>query len=194
MHEVTDPLYFVIDEKLNSVDLTDKGVDLISGNSSDPTFFILPDITSQLSELEGQKDLNEEEKLAKKDEMLADYSIKSERVHTINQLLKAYAMFERDDQYVVIDLVEQLKFLVGVHFKPEPHARRQENGNENADGFRKFVVDNGNNQRQRRCHQKDLDNRVFEFFEKEFPKRFPGRRGEEVFTVFLAAFQYLRVA
>ena len=103
MHEATDELYFVIDEKLNSVDLTDKGIDFISKYASDPTFFILPDITSQLSELEGQKDLNEEEKLAKKDEMLADYSIKSERVHTINQLLKAYAMFERDDQYVVID-------------------------------------------------------------------------------------------
>lgn len=103
MHEATDELYFVIDEKLNSVDLTDKGIDFISKYASDPAFFILPDITSQLSELEGQKDLNEEEKLAKKDEMLADYSIKSERVHTINQLLKAYAMFERDDQYVVID-------------------------------------------------------------------------------------------
>lgn len=103
MHEATDELYFVIDEKLNSVDLTDKGIDFISKYASDPTFFILPDITSQLSELEGQKDLNEEEKLTKKDEMLADYSIKSERVHTINQLLKAYAMFERDDQYVVID-------------------------------------------------------------------------------------------
>ena len=60
MHEVTDPLYFVIDEKLNSVDLTDKGVDLISGNSADPTFFVLPDITAQLSELENEKDLSEE--------------------------------------------------------------------------------------------------------------------------------------
>ena len=91
MHEVTDPLYFVIDEKLNSVDLTD------------PTFFVLPDITAQLSELENEQGLTEEERLAKKDELLTNYAIKSERVHTINQLLKAYTMFEKDDEYVVID-------------------------------------------------------------------------------------------
>jgi preprotein translocase subunit SecA len=103
MPEVTDPLYFVIDEKLNSVDLTDKGVDLISGNSEDPTFFVLPDITAQLSELENEKDLDDEQKLAKKDALLNNYAVKAERVHTINQLLKAYAMFEKDDEYVVID-------------------------------------------------------------------------------------------
>ena len=103
MHEVTDPLYFVIDEKLNSVDLTDKGVDLISGNSADPTFFVLPDITAQLSELENEKDLTDEERLAKKDAFMTNFAIKSERVHTINQLLKAYTMFEKDDEYVVID-------------------------------------------------------------------------------------------
>mgnify|MGYP002507944547 CR=1 FL=1 len=103
MHEVTDPLYFVIDEKLNSVDLTDKGVDLISGNSADPTFFVLPDITAQLSELENEKELSDEERLAKKDELMTNFAIKSERVHTINQLLKAYTMFEKDDEYVVID-------------------------------------------------------------------------------------------
>ena len=103
MHEVTDPLYFVIDEKLNSVDLTDKGVDLISGKTSDPEFFVLPDITSQLSALENETDLTDEERLAKKDELLTNYAIKSERVHTINQLLKAYTMFEKDDEYVVID-------------------------------------------------------------------------------------------
>ena len=103
MHEVTDPLYFVIDEKLNSVDLTDKGVDLISGNSTDPTFFVLPDITAQLSELENEKDLTDEERLAKKDALMTNFAIKSERVHTINQLLKAYTMFEKDDEYVVID-------------------------------------------------------------------------------------------
>ena len=103
MHEVTDPLYFVIDEKLNSVDLTDKGVDLISGNSADPTFFVLPDITAQLSELENEKDLTDEERLAKKDTLMTNFAIKSERVHTINQLLKAYTMFEKDDEYVVID-------------------------------------------------------------------------------------------
>ena len=103
MHEVTDPLYFVIDEKLNSVDLTDKGVDLISGNSEDPTFFVLPDITAQLSELENEKELTDEERLAKKDALMTNFAIKSERVHTINQLLKAYTMFEKDDEYVVID-------------------------------------------------------------------------------------------
>lgn len=103
MPEATAPLYFVIEEKLNSVDLTDKGVDLITGNSEDPTLFVLPDITSQLAELENETGLSEEEKLAKKDQLLNEYAIKSERVHTINQLLKAYTMFEKDDEYVVID-------------------------------------------------------------------------------------------
>ena len=103
MHEVTDPLYFVIDEKLNSVDLTDKGVDLISGNSADPTFFVLPDIAAQLSALENETDLTDEQRLQKKDALMTNYAIKSERVHTINQLLKAYTMFEKDDEYVVID-------------------------------------------------------------------------------------------
>ena len=102
MPEAVEPLYFVIDEKMRSVDLTDKGIDLISGNSEDPSFFVLPDITAQLAELENES-LPAEERLAKKDALLADYSVKSERVHTINQLLKAYAMFERDTEYVVID-------------------------------------------------------------------------------------------
>ena len=78
MHEATDPLYFVIDEKLNSVDLTDKGVDLITGNSDDPTLFVLPDIAAQLSELENEKDLSDEQKLEKKDALLTNYAIKSE--------------------------------------------------------------------------------------------------------------------
>ncbi len=103
MPEAVEPLYFVIDEKLNSVDLTDKGVDLITGNSEDPTLFVLPDITSELSALENETGLTPDEKLAKKDELLTNYAIKSERVHTINQLLKAYTMFEKDDEYVVID-------------------------------------------------------------------------------------------
>ena len=101
MHEATDKLYFVIDEKNNSIELTDKGIDLLTGKTDDPTFFVLPDITSQLSELEHIQ--NEEEKQAKKDELLANYSVKSERVHTINQLLKAYTLFEKDDEYVVMD-------------------------------------------------------------------------------------------
>ena len=75
------------------MDLTDKGIDLITGNAEDPTLFVLPDITSQLSALENQTELSEEEKLAKKDELMTNYAIKSERVHTINQLLKAYAMW-----------------------------------------------------------------------------------------------------
>jgi len=100
MPEATDPLYFVIDEKLNSVDMTDKGTDLITGNMSDNTFFVLPDIAAQLSELEGQH-LPDEERLQKKDELLTNYAIKSERIHTINQLLKAYTMFEKDVEYIV---------------------------------------------------------------------------------------------
>jgi len=102
MPEATAPLYFVIDEKFKSVELTDKGIDLITGNASDPTLFVLPDITSQLSELENQG-LSDEDKLAKKDELLTNYAIKSERVHTINQLLKAYTIFEKDTDYVVLD-------------------------------------------------------------------------------------------
>ena len=101
MPEAIEPLYFVIDEKHNSADLTDKGIELITGNLSDQTFFVLPDIASQLSQLESDETLNNEEKLAKKEEMLTEYSIKSERIHTINQLLKAYTMFDRDVEYVV---------------------------------------------------------------------------------------------
>ena len=102
MPEAVEPLYFVIDEKLKSVDLTDKGIELITGNAADPTLFVLPDIAAQLSELENMG-LGEEEKLAKKDELLTNYAIKSERVHTINQLLKAYTMFEKDTDYVVLE-------------------------------------------------------------------------------------------
>ncbi len=100
MPEAVAPLYFVIDEKSNSVDLTDKGIELITGNLQDQTFFILPDIATELSELENSE-MPTEEKIAKKDEMLANYAVKSERIHTINQLLKAYTMFDRDVEYVV---------------------------------------------------------------------------------------------
>ncbi len=103
MHIVTDPLFFVIEEKMNSVELTDKGIDLISDDVDDPTFFVMPDIGSELAEIENNKELNKEQIVEKKDDLLTSYSIKSERVHTINQLLKAYAMFERDVEYVVID-------------------------------------------------------------------------------------------
>lgn len=103
MHIVTDPLYFVIEEKLNAVELTDKGIDLISGDVDDPHFFVMPDVGSEIAEIEGNKSLTKEQVLEKKDELLTNYAIKSERVHTINQLLKAYAMFERDVEYVVIE-------------------------------------------------------------------------------------------
>ena len=102
MHVVTDPLYFVIDEKNNSIDLTDKGINMLTGKSDDPEFFILPDISGQLSDLENQP-LTDEEKAAKKDELLQNYAIKSERIHTVNQLLKAYTLFNRNDEYVVVD-------------------------------------------------------------------------------------------
>ncbi|MFV0418922.1 MAG: preprotein translocase subunit SecA [Dysgonomonas sp.] len=102
MHEVTDDLYFVIDEKNNSIELTDKGIDLLTGKSDDPQFFVLPDIGALLSELENEN-LTDSGKAERKDELMQNYSIKSERVHTVNQLLKAYALFERDDEYVVID-------------------------------------------------------------------------------------------
>lgn len=102
MPEAIEPLYFVADEKMNSADLTDKGVEWLSKQVGDRELFVLPDITSQLSELENEK-LSDEERITKKDELLNHYSIQSERVHTIQQLLKAYSMFNRDDQYVVID-------------------------------------------------------------------------------------------
>jgi len=103
MHIVTDPLYFIIDEKMNSVELTDKGIDLISSDVDDPEFFILPDVGSSIAEIEHDDSLTAQEKVEKKDELLQNYAVKSERVHTINQLLKAYAMFEKDVEYVVID-------------------------------------------------------------------------------------------
>ncbi|MBN2812527.1 MAG: preprotein translocase subunit SecA [Bacteroidales bacterium] len=102
MHVVTDDLYFIIDEKLNSVELTEKGTDLITGTASDPNFFIMPDIGSEIAELE-KAGLSADEKLLQKDKLLQDYAIKSDRIHTVNQLLKAYTMFESDVDYVVMD-------------------------------------------------------------------------------------------
>ncbi len=102
MHKVTDDLYFIIDEKQKSVELTDKGHELIAKSVSEPGFFILPDIGGEISELE-KRDISNEEKAAEKDKLLADYALKSERVHTVNQLLKAYTMFEKDVEYVILD-------------------------------------------------------------------------------------------
>ena len=98
---ITDPLYFVIDEKNRSVELTDKGIDELTGKSNDPQFFVLPDIASQLSELENLTDLTEKQQ--RKDDLMQNYSIKAERVHTVTQLLKAYTLFEKDVEYVIDD-------------------------------------------------------------------------------------------
>lgn len=103
MPKAVEPLYFVVDEKLNSCDLTDKGTAWLANEVKDDKLFVLPDITSELSALETQKELTEEQRLEKKDEMLANYAVQSERVHTLQQLLKAYCMFNKDDEYVVID-------------------------------------------------------------------------------------------
>lgn len=102
MPEITDPLYFVIDEKQNSIDLTDKGHDTITAAGEDPKFFILPNIGEEVAEIE-KTVTDEKEKLRQKDEMIQNYAVKSERVHTVNQLLKAYTLFEKDVEYVVID-------------------------------------------------------------------------------------------
>ena len=100
MPKAVEPLYFVIDEKNHSIELTDKGIEVLTGTTSDPDFFILPDIASQLSQVENE-DLTPEQKQEKKDELLKNYSIKSERVHTVNQLLKAYTLFDKDVEYVI---------------------------------------------------------------------------------------------
>lgn len=102
MPEITDPLYFVIDEKQNSIDLTDQGHDTITAAGEDPKFFILPDIGSEIADIE-KTVTDEKERLEKKDELIQNYAMKSERVHTVNQLLKAYTLFEKDIEYVVLD-------------------------------------------------------------------------------------------
>lgn len=95
-------LFFVVDEKTNSVELTEQGVDLITGSGDDPKFFVLPDIGSEVADIEKSTG-SEQDKLISKERVIQDYSVKSERIHTINQLLKAYAMFEKDVEYVVIE-------------------------------------------------------------------------------------------
>ena len=103
MPEAVDPLYFVVDEKMHSVDLTDKGNKWLADQVHDDQLFVLPDVTSELSALEADKKLTDEERLDRKNEILSDYAIKSERVHTILQLLKAYSMFRINEEYVVMD-------------------------------------------------------------------------------------------
>ncbi len=102
MPECVEPLYFVVDEKLNSCDLTDKGTEWLAKQVNDKELFVLPDIASQLSALENEN-LSDQERLDKKDALLNHYAVQSERVHTLQQLLKAYTMFNKDDEYVVID-------------------------------------------------------------------------------------------
>ena len=102
MHIIDDELYFVIEEKNNSIDITEKGIDLITEFTGDPKFYILPDIGTELVEIE-KMDLSDAKKMEKKNELMQDFSIKSEKVHTVNQLLRAYALFEKDVEYVIMD-------------------------------------------------------------------------------------------
>ncbi len=102
MHLIDDELYFVIEEKNNVIELTDKGIDLITGETDDPEFFVMPDIGSEMAELE-KSNMDQQEKLEKRNKLLNDFSVKSSRIHTINQLLKAYTLFEKDTEYVIMD-------------------------------------------------------------------------------------------
>jgi preprotein translocase subunit SecA len=102
MHIINDPLYFAIDEKSNSIELTENGIDLLSESYNDPGFFIIPDLGAELADLE-KSELTDQQKLEKKNDLLRDFSVKSERIHTVNQLLRAYSMFEKDVEYVVMD-------------------------------------------------------------------------------------------
>lgn len=103
MPEAVKPLYFVVDEKMNSADLTDKGAEWLANQVHDKNLFVLPDIASELSALENEKGLSDQERLDKKDDLLNHYAVQSDRVHTLQQLLKAYTMFNKDDEYVVMD-------------------------------------------------------------------------------------------
>lgn len=103
MPEADKPLYFVIDEKDNSVDLTEKGIDLITGEGEDANFFILPEIGTEISRLENDTTLDDNARFQKKEELIRDYQIKSQRIHSVNQLLKAYTLFEKDTEYIIVD-------------------------------------------------------------------------------------------
>src|SRR5690606_15437817 len=100
MPKVYEELYFAIDEKQKSVDLTDRGLQLITGASEDPSFFVLPDIGTALAKIESDKSLSDEERLQKKDALLQEYATKADRIHSVQQLLKAYTMFEKDVEYI----------------------------------------------------------------------------------------------
>ena len=102
MPKVDEELFFVIDEQHNSIELTDKGIDLITSSTDDSAFFIMPDVGAEIAELE-KANLNEKEMLSRKESLMRDFSIKSERIHSVNQLLKAYTLFEKDVEYVLMD-------------------------------------------------------------------------------------------
>ncbi|MBX2845983.1 MAG: preprotein translocase subunit SecA [Saprospiraceae bacterium] len=103
MHIVDDELYFVIDEKQNSIELTDKGIDFLTRKDEDPDFFVMPVLGEKMEELDKQTELSDEERISEKDKILAEYSLKGERLHSVQQLLKAYALFEKDVEYVVME-------------------------------------------------------------------------------------------
>jgi preprotein translocase subunit SecA len=103
MPEADKPLYFIIDEKDNSVDLTEKGIDLITGEGEDPKFFILPEIGTELNKIEKDPSLDDVVRFQKKEEIIRDYQVKSQRIHSVNQLLKAYTLFEKDTEYIIVD-------------------------------------------------------------------------------------------
>ncbi len=103
MHKIDVELFFVIDEKNNSVDLTEKGIDLITGTTDDPHFFIIPNVGGEIADLEKQTFADPTEKISRKEVLMRDFSVKSERIHTVNQLLKAYSLFEKDQEYVIAE-------------------------------------------------------------------------------------------
>lgn len=103
MPEADKPLFFTIDEKTNSVDLTEKGLDLITKGESDPNFFILPDIAVDIDAIEKSEALSDKKKIEQKEKIIQDFTQKTQRIHTVNQLLKAYTMFEKDTDYIVVD-------------------------------------------------------------------------------------------
>ncbi|MTI21934.1 preprotein translocase subunit SecA [Fulvivirga sp. RKSG066] len=103
MPEADEPLFFTIDEKQNSIELTEKGIDLITGEGEDSNFFIMPDIGMEIAQLEKDEEMSDEDKVQKKDEIIRDYSVKSQRIHSVNQLLKAYTLFEKDTEYIIVD-------------------------------------------------------------------------------------------
>ena len=103
MPEADEPLYFTIDEKNNNIELTERGIDLITGEGEDPKFFIMPDIGEEVAALENDETLKEKDLLVKKEDLIRDYSEKAQRIHSTNQLLKAYTLFEKDVEYIIVD-------------------------------------------------------------------------------------------